>query len=485
MRNTLTSLVLGVAIPVVLYAGWTFTQPQTEALGAFGDPFVSIQLAPNPTNGDCLTTDGTGNVWDSCGAGGGSIDGTGTSSQLAFFTDSNTLSSVATGTLTTTATGLAFDATRGLVGGSAVLSLGAGYEIPTTTRMNTWDSAFVWGNHAVAGYDQVTTAGDGLTRTVNDFDCDTASGSVFGCLASADWTTFNGKLGSYDAFTHPNTTTFATTTAALSLPNSGFVGFMGNVAVDTSNYSLFGNTTLTLLNARSGASIGFRIANADVANFSTTGGYSFGSTYYNVDAGQNNMIVEGKLGVASSSPTRTLTVGGDVFFTYASSTGISGTNLNFTNATSTNLNLSTTLTFGGVSGTTWGAFCTSITGSATLCDGSDGGGASNWTYNGSRLTPSSTVGIGVFASSTIGDGSTTGGLTMYGNSTTTATSSVGALVVPGNTTNGTTTTYIYSRTSARGGSIVLEDSDGAGCTVITSLNGVLTAAIASACPTEY
>ncbi|MBP9771458.1 MAG: hypothetical protein KBD16_00825 [Candidatus Pacebacteria bacterium] len=37
------------------------------------------------------------------------------------------------------------------------------------------------------------TAGDGLTRTSNDFDCDTASGSVFGCLSAANWTTFNNK----------------------------------------------------------------------------------------------------------------------------------------------------------------------------------------------------------------------------------------------------------------------------------------------------
>lgn len=42
------------------------------------------------------------------------------------------------------------------------------------------------------------TGGLGLTLTGDDMACDTASGSVFGCLASADWTTFNGKadLGS-------------------------------------------------------------------------------------------------------------------------------------------------------------------------------------------------------------------------------------------------------------------------------------------------
>lgn len=42
-------------------------------------------------------------------------------------------------------------------------------------------------------YESGLTAGDGLTRTVNDFDCDTASGSTFGCLTSADHTTFSNK----------------------------------------------------------------------------------------------------------------------------------------------------------------------------------------------------------------------------------------------------------------------------------------------------
>jgi hypothetical protein len=42
-------------------------------------------------------------------------------------------------------------------------------------------------------YQVPLTFGDGLTRTVNDVDCDTASGSIFGCLLSADWTTFNNK----------------------------------------------------------------------------------------------------------------------------------------------------------------------------------------------------------------------------------------------------------------------------------------------------
>ncbi|KKT80658.1 MAG: Cell wall surface anchored protein, partial [Parcubacteria group bacterium GW2011_GWF2_44_8b] len=41
------------------------------------------------------------------------------------------------------------------------------------------------------------TGGLGLTLTDDDLACDTASSSVFGCLASADWTTFNNKLSTY------------------------------------------------------------------------------------------------------------------------------------------------------------------------------------------------------------------------------------------------------------------------------------------------
>ena len=45
-------------------------------------------------------------------------------------------------------------------------------------------------------YESGLTAGDGLTRTVNDFDCDTANSSNFGCLSSTDWSTFNNKQAS-------------------------------------------------------------------------------------------------------------------------------------------------------------------------------------------------------------------------------------------------------------------------------------------------
>lgn len=86
-----------------------------------------------------------------------------------------------------------------------------------TTSSNTWAGTQTFTNSPVLGtltglvkaasgvlsdavadtdYQVPLTFGDGLTRTSNDIDCDTASGSVFGCLTSADWTTFNNKLSS-------------------------------------------------------------------------------------------------------------------------------------------------------------------------------------------------------------------------------------------------------------------------------------------------
>ena len=290
--------------------------------------FSSFQIGTSAQNGDILQTNGTDSVWVATSTLGfpstypfpfstyGTL-GVSTSTTLyllngAVITGSSTIQTANLGSVTIPSLTL---------GSLAVNSSGVVYKAATTTYST------------------------GLTYTNGAVTCDTASGSVFGCLASADWTTFNNKAPN-SIFTY-YASTFATTTPALSLPNSGMIGFMGNAAVTTSNYSLLGNTTLTLLNARSGGSIGFRINNTDVANFNTSGGYGFGSTYYNIDAGQNNMIVEGKLGVGVSAPTYNLDVAGlghftglvdALRFTATSSTLASSfPQFTFTNATGTSI----------------------------------------------------------------------------------------------------------------------------------------------------
>jgi len=79
--------------------------------------------------------------------------------------------------------------------------------------------------------------------------------------------------------------------------------------------------------------------------------------------------------------------------------------------------------------------CVTATAGVISASGSCGGsGASNWVLVNGVLTPSTTVGIGVFASSTIGGGTGATGLTVSGNSTTTGSSYVAGTLGVGTST---------------------------------------------------
>ena len=173
----------------------------------------------------------------------------------------------ASGTVTNVAmsvpTGFSIAGTPVTTSGTLALTYGSGYEGFLTASGTAWTNFYNTPSTRITagtGIDWTTntlntvlTAGDGLTLTGEDFDCDTASGSVFGCLSSANWTTFNGKVGSS--------------------------------SIDTS---------------------------AELATILTD------------ETGTDKVVF-------SASPTLT----GTTILTYASTTGVSGTNLNFTNATST------------------------------------------------------------------------------------------------------------------------------------------------------
>lgn len=71
-------LILGIITAVTGYLGYqqiSAPDKTVEALGAFGDPFLSIQLADSPQNTYILQTDGTNNSWvaNLGGGGGGGI----------------------------------------------------------------------------------------------------------------------------------------------------------------------------------------------------------------------------------------------------------------------------------------------------------------------------------------------------------------------------------------------------------------------------
>jgi hypothetical protein len=127
-----------------------------------------------------------------------------TTGQVAFWSGPRTLGSTATGTLTESVTGLQFDQTRALLGGSAVLSLTTGFVIPTST---------LWSQ--VADFYQTPstriTAGTGLSWSGNTLN---SSGGTVYLASSSPWTVgsaafvaSNGTLGSVATGTLTETVT--------------------------------------------------------------------------------------------------------------------------------------------------------------------------------------------------------------------------------------------------------------------------------------
>ena len=153
---------------------------------------------------------------------------------------------------------------------STISYLGTGGTASNNGRLyNAATTTFSGGlSYSAGNVTDVLTAGVGLTRTTNDFACDTASGSVFGCLTSTDWNTFNGKAGFAWPFELGNTN-FATTTNSTSTP----IWFkMGIFASSTSRFAtttisnlLLGTATTTKQSTGGGGpeSIGIQRTNAN------------------------------------------------------------------------------------------------------------------------------------------------------------------------------------------------------------------------------
>lgn len=397
------------------------------------------------------------------GSGGGAISTSSAPSagNLTYWTSPSTVSDVATGTLTETVSGLELDATRGLVGGAAILSLTSGFVIPSTTPWSDINNFYNAPSFRI-------TDGTGLTWSSNTLNCDTANGSTQGCLTSTDWTSFNQKVGSTSIDTSAElaalltdetgtgfsvfsaSPTFTGTsifnqvnTAGITVTSSSTLGFASTTALTVSGNTVLAGATSTSLGVSSltaancdvkattnGAFYcGLDVSAAGGAGIATSGPIADTEVIYGTSAGTvdsepafNYNATTDVLTVPQLVVTTGTTTNGTstTYFTSllnataASILGLTGTNATITNATTTTLrttNLAvgtdviTDLTGTGIQNTA-GALTLNATGDWTgTLDGFEGAtlAQTNWSFNGTRLSPSSTVGIGVFASSTLTD----------------------------------------------------------------------------------
>ena len=170
----------------------------------------------------------------------------------------------------------------------------------------------------------------------------------------------------------------------------------------------------------------------------------------------------------------------DILLRNASTTGISSTN-----ASTTNQVISSNFTFGGVTGNDWTDFCTTITGAAELCDGSDASGSGG--SSAYEIATTSDIGVSQLAYF-----SKTGGRTTLASTATTSFSLSGPFNVPSINVLGSsgaithwglaTTTalaasnLLYSTNGAAGVSSVATSSasctDGVACTTFTVVGTV-------------
>jgi hypothetical protein len=360
-----------------LRASSTFAS--TSRLSLFGSLFDRTSSAG--TNGQVLQSNGSGVTWVSTSTLG--ISG-GTGSSIVYLASSTPW----------TAGNLAYVVSNGAVSSVATTTLTATAPIALSNPISV------------------------LGNTPSVLTCATASGSLAGCLSTGDWTSFNNKVSSSSIDTLAELETL-----------QGGINIIQSTEINTS--ALLAG----LLSDETGST------NGGLSVFSNAPTFT-GTSVFNAISVTNTST----LGFASSTA---LTVSGNAWLNFASSTSITSTRANFTNA-STSFASTTALTVTGntiltnatatnlfatnASSTNfWGAGLSSCSGSSNKitwtggkfsCEtdqtGGGGGSLPDWNQaTAGQLSPSTTIGIGVRASSTIGNGTATGGLTINGGATTT------------------------------------------------------------------
>ena len=385
---------------------------------------------------------------------GGFLTGTSTIGTLTATSSANFLAG-----LTITCTGCVTDANVAdlAVGGDVTGTL-SNIAVTDDSHAHTATTISGLGTDDISGLDISAdtnlTAGDGITLSDDDLDCDTASATAFGCLSTATFGIFNNKFGGTYSTTFA-TSTFATSTSiwlqggaiyASSTATSTFDGGLsvgggglassngltitgGSINLSSSATSTFNNgieltggcykkagacltevsssltgileeaggvvSTVTIGSGLDYTGTTLSIGTVGIADGGTnaTAQTTNGVNYFNgtsITSGTQLIFDGTNFGIATGTPGSLLSI--QSIGNFAGGTSTIYSNLSVGNLTATNtLSVSGSLNFNGVSSATWAGFCQTITGGAGLCDGTDATGAGGGTYAWTPITVGSTI----------------------------------------------------------------------------------------------
>jgi hypothetical protein len=185
-----------------------------------------------------------------------------------YYTDTRARASIST-----TATGLTYTS------GTGVLSLTAGYVIPTTTKATEWDTAYT---------NRITSATSPLSITSNVISIAQATTSTNGYLSSTDWTTFNNKQATLSLTTTGSSGAASLVSNTLNIPTYTLSGLGGvassrTLTINGTAYDLSADRSWTIPTSVNATFTQDYTATASQTTFTVTGGYTVGqlAVYYN------------------------------------------------------------------------------------------------------------------------------------------------------------------------------------------------------------
>ncbi len=192
MKKLLLTFILGLLVLPTLAlsapVSWDFTsgvlQPLQSGWSAVvrGSVFQATSTTATSTFPNASTTrlcigSDCRTAWPAGSIGTSSVP---TAGQLAFWTGASTLSSVATGTLTESITGIQISAARGLVGGAADISLSPGYEMMLTASGTNFNTFYNTPSSRI-------TAGTGLSWSGNTLNSTGGGSFTVGATTTPMW----------------------------------------------------------------------------------------------------------------------------------------------------------------------------------------------------------------------------------------------------------------------------------------------------------